>query len=170
MDIDLALAKLDKTYYYSCPNHDYDSLVMLDSRPKPSLSQLQAAWLQWLNEEAKSNAMAKLELNAEKERLKYITPGSGKSMAYQQQQREVERWEDGQTNPKKFPVATEYALKLNMTVTAVLTMWQTNINNWLIVGSKIEANLAKAKSDLTNMVVTSQAELDSFIASVNWSN
>lgn len=169
MDIDLALYKLDPTYYYTCYNHDYDSLTMLDGRDKPSLVSLQVAWVAWLNEDAKANTLTKLEVMAEKERLKYITPGSGKAMAYQQQQREVERWEAGQPiSAKKYPVANEYAIKLNTTIEAVLTTWQTNINNWLVVGSKIEANLAKYKVDLSNMTVNDQSDLDNFLASVNW--
>ena len=166
MDIFLALYKIDPTYYYS--GNDYANLTMLDGRDKPSLESLQAAWGTWLNDDAKADALKQLELSAENERLKYITAGSGKAMAYQQQQREVERWEGAVTNPKKFPVATEYAIKTNMTVEAVLMMWQTNINNWLVIGSKIEANLAKYKIELSNMAVSDQSDLDAFLANVDW--
>jgi hypothetical protein len=51
----------------------------------------------------------------------------------------------------------------------VLGLWQSNINAWLVVGGRIEANLAVAKQMLTAMTVNSQADLDSFIAGINWS-
>lgn len=168
MNIDLALYKLDPSYYYS--GNDYASLAMLDGRDKPSLESLQAAWQAWLNQEAKASALAKLESMAESERQKYITPGDGKAMAYQRQQKEVDMWEAGQPiTAKKYPIATEYAIKLGVTAEDALTTWQTNINAWLVIGGKIEANLAKAKVDLAAMVVNSQSDLDDFINSVNFS-
>ena len=168
MDIAIAMAQIDKTYYYQCHSQTYDALVMLDGRPKPSLIELHDAWAEWLNGEAKTDALKKLEARAETERLKYITAGDGKAMAYQQQLYEVRKWEAGETNAAMFPVANQMAIKLAVPVFAVLAQWQSNINAWLVVGGRIEANLAKAKADLTAMAVNSQADLDNFLANINW--
>lgn len=168
MDIAIAMSKIDPSYYYQCHSLTYDALIMLDGRPKPSLEMLQAAWQSWLNDEAKTDALRKLEQRAELERLKYITAGDGKAMAYQQQLYEVRKWEAGETNAAMFPVANQLAIKLGVPVFAVLAQWQSNINAWLVVGGKIEANLSKAKVDLTAMTVSSQADLDNFLANINW--
>lgn len=168
MDIAIAMAKLDQTYYYQCHSGTYDALIMLDGRPKPTWESLEAAWGAWLNSEAKTDALRKLEARAESERLKYITGGDGKAMAYQQQLYEVRKWEAGETNAAMFPVANQLAIKLAVPVFAVLAQWQSNINAWIVIGGKIEANLAKAKADLTAMSVNSQADLDNFLANINW--
>lgn len=168
MDIAIAMAKIDPTYYYQCHSQTYDALVMLDGRPKPALIELHDAWADWLNGEAKTDALKKLEQRAEAERLKYITAGDGKAMAYQQQLYEVRRWEGGETNAAMFPVANQLAVKLAVPVFAVLAQWQSNINAWLVVGGRIEANLAKAKADLTAMTVNSLADLDNFVNGINW--
>jgi hypothetical protein len=89
-------------------------------------------------------------------------------MAYQQQLYEVRRWEMGEVNAAMFPVANQLAIKLNVPVFSVLAQWQSNINAWLVVGGRIEANLAKAKADLTAMTVNSQADLDNFLNGINW--
>lgn len=168
MDIAIAMAKIDPLYYYQCHTNTYDALVMLDGRPKPSLELLEAAWDAWLHNEAKAETLAKLEVFAERERLKYITAGDGKAMAYQQQLYEVRRWEAGETNAAMFPVANQLAIKLAVPVFSILAMWQSNINAWLIVGGRIEANLAKAKADLAAMSVNSLADLDNFVSGINW--
>lgn len=168
MDIAIAMAQIDKTYYYQCHSGTYDVLVMLDGRPKPSLIELHDAWADWLNNDAKTDALKKLEQRAEAERLKYITAGDGKAMAYQQQLREVQRWEDGEQDAAKFPVANQMAVKLAMPVASILAMWQQNINAWLVIGGKIEANLARAKGDLTAMQVADLADLETFVANVDF--
>ena len=89
-------------------------------------------------------------------------------MAYQQQLYEVRRWEAGETNAAMFPVANQLAIKLAVPVFSILAMWQSNINAWLIVGGRIEANLAKAKADLAAMSVNSLADLDNFVSGINW--
>jgi hypothetical protein len=167
MDIDLAISKINPTAYYR-HEWDYDSLVMLDGNPKPGQAEMQAAWMAWLNSEGKSQQLEKLEQLAERERLKYITAGDGKAMAYQQQLREVQRWEDGEQDAAKFPVANQMAVKLDMPVASILSMWQQNINAWLVIGGKIEANLAKAKLDLVALQVANLDDLAAFVANVDF--
>lgn len=168
MDINLALHKLNPNYYYSCPNNNYNNLVMLDNSLKPSLLELHNAWHDYLNNEAKADCLKRLETMAEAERLKYITAGDGKAMAYQQQLFEVRRWESGETNAAMFPVANQLSVKLGVPVFTVLAQWQSNINAWLVVGGKIEANLAKAKADLNGLSFDNLQALDNFVAGVNF--
>ena len=167
MDLDIALHKLNQNFYYR-HNGTYASLEMLDNSLKPSLESLHTAYLAWLNGEAKTNALALLESRAEAERLKYITAGDGKAMAYQQQLFEVRRWESGETNAAMFPVANQLSVKLGVPVFAVLAQWQQNINAWLVIGGKIEANLAKAKADLNGLSFDNLQALDNFVAGVNF--
>jgi hypothetical protein len=169
MDIAIAMYKIDPNYYYQCHSGTYDALTMLDGRPKPTLEMLETAWADWLNSEAKTDALKRLEQRAETERMKYITGGDGKAMAYQQQLYEVRKWEAGETNAAMFPVANQLAIKLAVPVFAVLAQWQSNINAWLVVGGKIEANLAKAKAELIVLTVNSLADLDNFVTGINWS-
>ena len=168
MDIAIAMAKIDPKYYYQCHSKTYDALIMLDGRPKPALEMLQAAWHDYLNNEAKADCLKRLEAMAEAERLKYITAGDGKAMAYQQQLFEVRRWESGETNAAMFPVANQLSVKLGVPVFTVLAQWQSNINAWLVVGGKIEANLAKAKADLNSLSFDNLQALDNFVAGVNF--
>ena len=167
MDIDLAISKINPTAYYRHAGN-YESLEMLDGNAKPSEAQLQAAWGAWLNSEGKSQALKDLEQRAELERLKYITAGDGKAMAYQQQLREVQRWEDGETDMAKFPVASQMAGRLGLPVENILALWLQNINAWLIIGGGIEANLARAKVDLATLQVVNLGDLEAFVASVDW--
>ena len=168
MDIPIAMHKIDPLYYYQCHTNTYDALVMLDGRPKPSLEMLQAAWASWLNNEGKADALAKLEAAAERERLRYITPGDGKAMAYQQQRFECQLFNTGITDYSQLTVATALAAKLGVTVPQIVAIWQANINAWLVRGAAIEATLAKAKQDLAAMSVNSQADLDNFLSGINW--
>jgi hypothetical protein len=166
MDIAIAMAKIDPKYYYKCHSKTYDALVMLDGRPKPTLESLDAAWSNWLNHEGKAAAGQRIEAEAEAQRLKYITPGDGKAMAYQQQRYECQLFNTGITDYGQLPVATALAAKLGVTVPQIIAIWQANISAWLVRGARIEAALAKAKQDLAAMTVNSQADLDGF--TVNW--
>lgn len=167
MDIDLALLKINPDLYY---RHDgtYEGLEMLDNHPKPSFVDIEAAWMAWLNSEGKAEALRQLEAKAEAERLKHITAGDGKAMAYQQQRAEVLRFEQGEIDLTKFPVAGQMSEKLGVPVANILTLWQQSINAWLITGGKIEANLAKAKADLSSLYFDNLQALDDFVAGVNF--
>ena len=167
IDLDIALYKINPSFYYS-HNGNYDSLIMLDNSLKPSLLELHDSYNTWLNNEAKAIALAKLEEMAEIERLKYVTKGDGKQMAYQQQLYEVRLWQQGNYDINKLIVANEHAIKLNVSIETVLSNWQQNINAWLIIGSKIEASLAKAKIDLSHLNVSSQSDLDNFLSGIEW--
>lgn len=168
MDIAIAMYKLNPNYYYSCVDNNYNNLVMLDNNLKPSLLALHDAYSAYLNNDAKQIALAKLEQLAETERLKYVTQGDGKAMAYQQQLYEVRLWQQGNYDINQLIVANTQAIKLNVSIETVLSNWQQNINAWLIIGSKIEANLAKAKVDLMSLNVSSQSDLDNFLNGINW--
>jgi hypothetical protein len=167
IDLDIALYKLNPSFYYR-HNGIYDSLEMLDNSLKPSLLELHDSYNAWLNNEAKAIALAKLEQLAEIERLKYVTQGDGKAMAYQQQLYEVRLWQQGTYDINQLIVANTQAIKLNVSIETVLSNWQQNINAWLYIGSKIEANLAKAKVDLANLNVVNQSDLDNFLNGINW--
>lgn len=171
MDIAIALHKLNPNYYYSCVDNNYNNLIMLDNNLKPSLLELHNAWHDYLNNEAKADCLKRLEIMAENERMRYVTSGDGKAMAYQQQRREVELWVNSgyvTSDPTMYPVASQIALRLATTTAIILGQWQQNINAWLIIGGKIEANLAKAKADLVAMQVVNQSDLDNFLANINW--
>lgn len=168
MDIATAMAKIDPTYYYQCHSQTYDALIMLDGRPRPTLEQLQTAWAAWLNIEGKAQLLEKIEGLAERERMKYITAGDGKAMAYQQNRYECQLFNTGITDYSQLPVATACAVKMGLTVPQVIAIWQANISAWLVRGARIEANLAKAKMDLAAMTVNSMADLDNFIVAINW--
>lgn len=167
IDLDIALYKINPSFYYR-HNGTYDSLTMLDNSLKPSLLELHDSYNAWLNNEAKQIALAKLEQLAEIERLKYVTQGDGKAMAYQQQLYEVRLWQQGNYDTSQLIVANTQAIKLNVSIETILANWQRNINAWLIIGSKVEANLAKAKIDLANLNVSSQSDLDNFLNGINW--
>ena len=167
IDLDIALYKLNPSFYYS-HNGNYDSLIMLDNSLKPSLLELHDSYNSWLNNEAKAIALAKLEEMAEIERLKYVTKGDGKQMEYQQQLYEVRLWQQGIYDTTKLVVANEQAIKLNVSIETILANWLTNINIWLFVGSRISANLVKAKQDLTVLNVVNQSDLDNFLNGINW--
>jgi hypothetical protein len=113
---------------------------------------------------ARQAALKQLEDLAEAERLKYITPGSGKAMAYQQQKRELDAWLAGERRAELLPVATKVGIALNMTTQQIINEWHNNIAMWLEIGSTIEANLMKYKAELLALT----GDFDAFIAQVDF--
>jgi hypothetical protein len=119
-------------------------------------------------ESARQAARQQLELLAETERLKYVTPGSGKAMAYQQQKRELDLWLDGERRAGLLPVATKVAIASNQTTQQVINTWHNNIAYWVEIGSAIEANLVRMKLELAALNATEQADFDNFLAQANF--
>ncbi len=117
---------------------------------------------------ARQAARQQLESLAETERLKYVTPGDGKQMAYQQQKRELDLWLAGERNAGMLPVATKVGLAMGLTTQQVINTWHNNIAYWQEIGSTLESNLVRMKLELAALNATEQADFDNFLAQVDF--
>jgi len=182
MNLDIAMYWFDPNIAFFNPTDVYEDLTILDEHDKPTLEQLETAYAAYeaaevirLAAEARKIWLATqrelarkaLDNKAERENLKYITPGAGTAMRYQRQQDELERWLRGDREPCRLMIAEAIARRMEMTVQQVMNEWYTNINAWLQLGSVMAANLYKAKHDLLTVEFTTEQEFEDFVNSFN---
>ena len=101
--------------------------------------------------EAKALAAKLIDADAEKERLKYVTPGSAQAMVYQAKLDEADRW-DAAGNPPDltgFPfIAGEVPLTA-ANAAALVGIWRGMQALWLPLAAQIEVARLGAKNAVT---------------------
>jgi hypothetical protein len=86
----------------------------------------------------KAQVIAAIDDAAERERLKYITPGSGQALVYEAKKAEVARWNSSNASEASFPWAKGRADRLGVSVLEVIATWEAQAGAWATVGIAIE--------------------------------
>jgi hypothetical protein len=110
----------------------------------------------------KTNAMRAIDTAAERERLRYITPGAGQAMVYKAKQEEALSFTaSGVVGPLMLA-------EIGITApdaTALANLWLTMQNQWLQAAAQIEAKRLTAKAAVQN--ATSLAQIEA-AQSIDW--
>ena len=95
----------------------------------------------------KATARVRIDEAAERARLKYITPGAGQAMTYQQKAAEASAFmADGDPQPERYPLlAAEIGITASTLAGVALVVSQANAQ-WAIIGAGIEAARLGAKA------------------------
>jgi hypothetical protein len=97
----------------------------------------------------KAQVLAAIDEAAERERLKYITPGSGQALVYEAKKAEVARWNSSNDSEASFPWAKGRADRLKVPVLEVIATWEAQARAWAAVGISIENVREAAKEAVT---------------------
>ena len=117
--------------------------------------------------EIKAELKSSVDLSAETERLKYITPGTGQAMTYQQKVAEAQGYKAA-TNPKPadYPILGSEVGITAPTLSEVADTVLTAYRQWQQIGAMIEAIRLGAKRDIE--ASTTEAAARAVVDSVNW--
>lgn len=109
---------------------------------------------------------AQVDSAAERERLKYITPGAGQAMTYQEKFAEVVRYE-ADPNPLKenYPMMTAEIGVTGGSLTAVAQAIRAAYDQWKQIGTAIEVVRLTAKAGIDKATTEKAAQA---AANVTW--
>lgn len=111
----------------------------------------------------KDRLKKKVDEQAETERLRYITPGAGQAMTYQQKMEEVRALtQDAEPDEANYPLLSAEVGITAPTLTEVATVVLAAFQQWQQVGALIEGTRlsAKAAIDATETEADAQAAFD----------
>ena len=115
-------------------------------------------------EVVKDRALTRIDAAAEAERVKYLTPGSGQAMVYQQKQAEAHAW---QTNPSgTYP---HLSAEIGITGATLAEVAQTVLAmeaGWTHVSAAIEGTRLAAKA-VVRLCKTPE-EVEQTVAGITW--
>lgn len=168
---DVYLALVDIT-----DNDDERSEVGYVSRPGDTFGlapQVRTAVLQWIAdgktvepyvlpplEETKAELKARLDRAAEAERLKYITPGNGQAMTYQQKAAEASAClADPAPDPASYPLLAAEIGITGASLIDVATVINGQYQAWQIIGAAIEAARLGGKKAVAEAETAEAAQL-----------
>lgn len=128
---------------------------------KPCASTVEVGWL-WSGkkfvapievkppiEDLRAAAKQSIDQRAEDERLKYLTPGIGQAMTYQQKADEALRYASAQApNPADFPLLNAEVGITAPTLAEVAETVRAAFSQWLVIGSQIESVRLRAKASI----------------------
>lgn len=143
------------------------SLVEIPKEDRPSLFDPPL-------DQLKAMLSAGIDLEAEKQRLRYITAGSGKAAVYDAKKAEVMRWRDAgmpdKLDPADYPWATSRLAGLvdvggKVVLGDVLREWDERASTWQIIGIAIESVAERAKAAID---VAEDREKARAAADVTW--
>lgn len=122
---------------------EFDALDWLDERQKPTWPALQTASL----EATKRKLKAQIDTAAERERLKYITAGTGQAMTYQQKAEEAAAFlSDENPDPAHYPLLSAEIGITAADITGVATIVAAAYRQWRFIGAQIEASRLGTKA------------------------
>ena len=114
--------------------------------------------------ESKAEALTRIDAAAEAERAKYLTPGAGQAMVYQQKQAEAHAW---QANPNgTYPHLTAEIGITGATLEEVAQTVLAMEAGWTQVSSAIEATRLAAKAVVRTC--TTPAEVEQTVTGITW--
>ena len=98
----------------------------------------------------KARLKANIDASAEKERLKYVTPGSAQSMVYNAKNAEANAYlavvdAGGTPTPEDYPIINAEAIATGATIADTVTLVKTTALAWYSVAAQIEAQRMAAK-------------------------
>lgn len=97
----------------------------------------------------KTRVKAMIDDDAEKVRLKYVTPGSAQAMVYKQKAEEAAKLQDDPSpDPADYPVLSASVGIEAATLAEVATMVLTKHAQWAVMAAQIEAVRLQAKKDI----------------------
>jgi len=131
-----------------------------------TFDELSNEWIDDIPEIIKSS-MARIDMLAEAERLKYITGGSGQSMVYDKKAQEAESFiNDNSLDVSKMPHIVSEASILQKTNLEIAQNIISNRDKWVQISANIEAKRIKAKTDIKSS--TTKDEIDNILASISF--
>lgn len=116
--------------------------------------------------EAKARLKARIDADAEAERLKYITPGSGQAMAYLQKAMEATAYLAAtDPDPANYPLLAAEVGITGDTIGDVAAVVDAHYQAWRVIGAAIEqARLGgKAAVDTAKTVEDAQAAYEAVV-------
>lgn len=118
-------------------------------------------------EEIKSSLKAGVDVAAEVERLKYITPGNGQAMTYQQKVAEAQAFKAA-SNPQAsdYPVLSSEVGITAETLAGVADIVLAAFAQWQQIGAMIESIRLGAKRDID--AAEDEAAAQSIIDAIEW--
>lgn len=120
------------------------------------------SWLPILSDlsDIKASLKARIDAAAETERLKYITPGAGQAMTYQQKAAEAEEClARSGPQPADFPLLAAEIGITGTTLTDVATIINGQYQAWRLIGAAIEAARLGGKAAIEAAGTAAAAQL-----------
>lgn len=123
-------------------------------------------------EQIKTAARVKVDAAAEDQRLRYITPGSGQAMVYDQKNAEAKKYFDiialgGTPDPADYVILAAEAQAKGETIMEVATLVRQTAMAWLPIAATIEARRMAAKKAIDH---ASTAEEVLTATQIDWEN
>ncbi len=129
--------------------------VLFDPRPVVTLDSV------------KVELKSQIDAGAERERLKYITPGAGQAMTYSQKADEAARFlANGNTGSSAYPMLEAEVGITAPTLAEVATVVSTAFSQWQIIGAAIEGVRLGGKKAVDDATTIAAAE--AAFAGVGW--
>lgn len=114
-----------------------------------------------------STLRARIDADAENERLKYITPGSGQALTYVNKERQARAFLIDQSPEKtSYPLLTACLGVDGETLSDVASTIVARADQWMVIGSYLETVRLGAKQNVTN-ATTVDAAVDAAKA-ISW--
>lgn len=115
----------------------------------------------------KQRAKSEVDRSAEAERMKYITPGQGQAMTYQQKVEEAKAYQAA-TNPKAsdYPMLSAEVGITAPTLKQVVEVVLAAFLQWQIIGAEIEGIRLKAKKDIEE--AKDEAAVRAVVEAIKW--
>jgi len=123
---------------------------------------------------SKLEAAVIIDGQAETTRTKFITPGSGQALVYEQKRAEAAAWSAATSpDPADYPLLKARAERLNPTIpdySAVAAEWNVKAAAWLVIAAEIEGIREGAKEaiEATTEGITGSAERVAILAGLAW--
>lgn len=116
---------------------------------------------------AKSEAQTQIDRAAETERLKYITPGNGQMLTYQQKAEEAEAFvADPDPDPVDYPLLSVEVGITGATIADVAAVVVASFTQWQQIGSAIEAIRLGAKKAVSE--APDEAAVQAVLDGIAW--
>ena len=118
-------------------------------------------------ETIKSRAINAVDIFAEQERLKYISPGAGQAMVYQRKVEEADKLvNDANPDPLNYPLLASSIGIEGSTLQEIGELVLATRDQWLQIAALIENIRLSTKRDINE--ATSQQEIEDIVSSVEW--
>ncbi|MDM7852679.1 hypothetical protein [Pseudochrobactrum kiredjianiae] len=138
--------------------------IVADANGKPILQAIDNAIPL---EVVKLTLKMQIDQSAETERLKYITPGTGQAMTYQQKVAEAQAYKSATNpNPEDYPILASEVGITAPTLAEVADTVLAAYHQWQQIGAAIEAIRLGAKRDIDES--TTEAAARAVLDSVTW--
>ncbi len=115
---------------------------------------------------ARAAALIRIDEQAERIRLRYLTGGAGQALTYQRKEAEARAWKAGD-DPEGFPMLAAESAATDATMAETVALVLAQADAWAQVGAAIEGARMGAKKAARE--ATSVSELDAIDIEGGWS-